>query len=571
MKLPFHLWITALALGSVLGCGCATSARPLAQGKSEQAAPAKSRRANQAELAAEAALEKRVQAHAHFATGLVYDLNEKPEQALEEYWQSALANPGYEPLVLEVARRLVQSQKGDRAIEVLTKAAAEPEATGMVDAWLALAYTQAGKSDLAIAANRAAIKKMPRGLTAYQNLAQLYLQNSRTNEALQVLDEAARQSSVNAEFLIGLAEIFSRLGRLQMFGGEIVKPRVLTALDRAAKLELKNAHTLAKLADAYVMAGESGKAEQVYLQLLKEHSDFPAIREKLANIYLRAGKKEQASQQLEAIRRENPTDPQTYFFLGSLAVEEEKFKQAAEYFETALRLNPGQEQFYYALAQVKLTLKKSEEALAVLEQARTKFKLNFALEFYTGIAHILLKKYNEGHAYITSAEVVAKATDPGSLDHLFYYRIGSAYERSGDLEQAEKYFQKCLELAPNFAEAMNYLGYLWAEKGLKLEQARTLIEKAVQLEPKNAAFLDSMGWVLFKLNQPKEALGYLLKALEYIKKPDPTIYDHLGDVYAELKQWDQAGEAWRKSLKVEPNEKVQKKLDSLPAAGQSRP
>ena len=123
----------------------------------------------------------------------------------------------------------------------------------------------------------------------------------------------------------------------------------------------------------------------------------------------------------------------------------------------------------------------------------------------------------------------------------------------------------------HYAEAMNYLGYMWAEKGMKLEQARTLIEKAVQLEPKNAAFLDSMGWVLFKLNQPKEALGYLLKAIEHIEKPDPTIYDHLGDVYADLNQMDQAGEAWRKSLKVEKNEKVQKKLDSLPAAGQSRP
>ncbi len=545
--------------------------RSVAQGKSAQPAPAKSRRAAKDPLSVDEALEKRVQAHAHFATGLVYDLNEKPEQALEEYWQSALANPGYEPLVLEVARRLVQSQKSGRAIEVLTKAVAQPEATGMVDAWLALAYAQAGKSDLAIAANRAAIKKMPRGLAAYQNLAQLYLQNSRTNEALQVLDEAARQSSVNAEFLIGLAEMFSKFGRLPLFSGEIVKPRVLTALDRAAKLEPKNVHTLAKLADGYVMAGESGKAEQVYLQLLKEYPEFPAIREKLANIYLRAGKKEQASQQLEAIRRENPTDPQTYFFLGSLAAEEKKLDQATEYFETALRLDPGREQLYYALAELKLILKKPEEALARLEQARAKFKLNFVLEFYTGLAHIQLKKYGEGNAYITSAEVVAKATDPGRLNHHFYYQVGSAYERSGDLEQAEKYFQKCLELAPNYAEAMNYLGYMWAEKGMKLEQARTLIEKAVQLEPKNAAFLDSMGWVLFKLNQPKEALGYLLKAIEHIEKPDPTIYDHLGDVYADLKQMDQAGEAWRKSLKVEKNEKVQKKLDSLPAAGQSRP
>ena len=95
MKLPFHRWITALALGGVLCCGCAMPSRSVAQGKSAQPAPAKSRRAAKDPLSVDEALEKRVQAHAHFATGLVYDLNEKPEQALEEYWQSALANPGY--------------------------------------------------------------------------------------------------------------------------------------------------------------------------------------------------------------------------------------------------------------------------------------------------------------------------------------------------------------------------------------------------------------------------------------------------------------------------------------------
>ena len=45
--------------------------------------------------------------------------------------------------------------------------------------------------------------------------------------------------------------------------------------------------------------------------------------------------------------------------------------------------------------------------------------------------------------------------------------------------EAEKYFEKCLQLAPDFADAMNYLGYMWAEHGVKLAQARELIEKAL--------------------------------------------------------------------------------------------
>ena len=103
---------------------------------------------------------------------------------------------------------------------------------------------------------------------------------------------------------------------------------------------------------------------------------------------------------------------------------------------------------------------------------------------------------------------------------------------------------------------------MWAERGENLEPAREMIERALKAEPKSAAYLDSMGWVLYKLNQPKEALDYILKAVAASDDEDATIYDHLGDIYAALKQMDKAHEAWRKSLSVEKSDAVQKKLDA---------
>ena len=113
------------------------------------------------------------------------------------------------------------------------------------------------------------------------------------------------------------------------------------------------------------------------------------------------------------------------------------------------------------------------------------------------------KAYAEALRHFVAAEVIAKATDPSQLNEGFYFQLGAACERKGDYAQAEQYFEKSLKLAPDFAEAMNYLGYMWAEHGMKLGQARELIEKAVKAEPKNAAFLDSLAWVLFKLDQPQ--------------------------------------------------------------------
>ena len=105
---------------------------------------------------------------------------------------------------------------------------------------------------------------------------------------------------------------------------------------------------------------------------------------------------------------------------------------------------------------------------------------------------------------------------------------------------------------------------MWAEHGWHLARAREMIEKALKLEPKNAAYLDSLAWVLYKSEQPKEALDYAVKAVELSAEPDATLYDHLGDIYAALSQTDEARDAWQKSLTVESDDQVRKKLKALP-------
>src|SRR6185295_16238811 len=124
--------------------------------------------------------------------------------------------------------------------------------------------------------------------------------------------------------------------------------------------------------------------------------------------------------------------------------------------------------------------------------------------------------------------------EPDKLTAQFYFQLGSAAERAKDIEQAVKHFRRALEMDPDFAEALNYLGYMWAERGENLDEAKSMIERALKEEPKNAAFLDSMAWVLYKLKKPTEALGYMQKALDLTKEPDATLLDHLGDIYAAL-------------------------------------
>lgn len=556
-------WIlgAAVATSTLLAVGCGSVPGRKRAPQADNASAALKR-----ERADERSVQRRAEAHAHYAAGVIREMNDDQKAALDEYCQAALLDPDDESLILEVSRRLLQSKQPERALEIAKHAAAQPDASGQIYARLGLIYSQLGKNEQAAAANREAIKKSPRSLAGYQNLFLSYLHNKQPREALNTLDEAARQPGADADFLISLAELYMSVGAQAPAEKDNARAKALATLNRAARLGPITPLLRLKLADGFNLLGESDKAAQLYLEVLKQPPELPMVEERvhanLTNIYLRNSDHKRATEQLQAILRDDPTNPQVHYYLGRLALEDKKPAEAADHLSKTLLLSPDLETAYYFLALAQIDLNQGSEALATLNKARQKFQQSFALEFYTALAYGREKSYAEALQHFVAAEVIAKATDPSQLNESFYFQLGATCERKGDYDQAEKYFEKSLQLVPNFAEAMNYLGYMWAEHGLKLDKARELIEKAVKAEPKNAAYLDSMAWVLFKLNQPTEALPYALKAAELTEEPDATVYEHLGDIYTALKQAEKAREAWRKSLTVESKEEVRKKLES---------
>ncbi|HVM51126.1 MAG TPA: tetratricopeptide repeat protein [Candidatus Acidoferrum sp.] len=558
-------WGLLAAASSLLIAGC-RSVPP-----AEAGAPRESAAQLKRELAEERNLARASDAHAHYARGVIHEMNDEQDAANEEYYRAALEDPGNDFLTLEVSRRFMENKQPERALEVVTRAAAQPNASGEVYARLGLIYAQLGRTNQAVSADRQAILRAPDSLTGYQNLYLVYLRMKQPQSALAVLDDAARRPTPDAEFLVGVAEMYSSYGLGAPAQKEATKAKALALLRRAEQLNPTSPPLRLKLADAFNLLGDTSRAARLYLDLLKHLPDAPALRERvranLAEIYLQGSNHKLAAEQLEEIIREDPTNPQAYYFLGRFALEANKPAEAADNFSKMVLLSPEFEPAYYLLAMAQLDLNKPAEAVATLDKARQKFQPSFAMEFWTALALSRLKNYTEAIKHYTAAEVIGKATDPQQLDERFYFELGATCERKGDYAEAEKYFQKCLQHSPDFAEALNYLGYMWAEHGMKLDKARELIEKAVKAEPKNAAYLDSLAWVLFKLNQPKQALTYALKAVDLCDPPDATLFDHVGDIYAALNQWSKAQEAWRKSLALEPNADIRKKLDA--AGGKS--
>jgi tetratricopeptide (TPR) repeat protein len=177
------------------------------------------------------------------------------------------------------------------------------------------------------------------------------------------------------------------------------------------------------------------------------------------------------------------------------------------------------------------------------------------------------KRFADMGKELDEAEKLSTSNEDKETIH---FMRGAMYERQKKFDLSEAEFRKVLEINPENAGAMNYLGYMLADRAVRLDEAYQLIKKAIDQDPNNGAYLDSLGWVYFRQGKLGEAEGVLVKALDRIGT-DPTVHDHLGDVYFKQGKTREAISQWQASLKEsqkasadsDPDEvaKVTRKLD----------
>ncbi len=192
-------------------------------------------------------------------------------------------------------------------------------------------------------------------------------------------------------------------------------------------------------------------------------------------------------------------------------------------------------------------------------------------EVWTALAQMYsrLKRWKEAQDAIgRAAQLSTKPED--KLYALFV--TGSIYERQKKYDQAEEAFRKVVGEDPRNAVALNYLGYMLAERGTRLDEALGYVRRALVIDPQNGAYLDSLGWVYYKMGNFELAEENLRKASERIGN-DPTVHDHLADVYQKtgrlklaVAHWERSLTEWNRTIPAEKDNaeiaKVQKKLES---------
>ena len=147
---------------------------------------------------------------------------------------------------------------------------------------------------------------------------------------------------------------------------------------------------------------------------------------------------------------------------------------------------------------------------------------------------------------------------------VYYYYRGICEERSKQWGKAEADMRKSLDLQPEQAHVLNYLGYSWIDQGINLDEGMKMIKRAVDQRPDDGYIVDSLGWAHYRIGNYEDAVKNLERAID-LKPEDPTINDHLGDAYWRVGRTLEAKFQWAhaRDLKPEPEElpKIEAKIE----------
>jgi tetratricopeptide (TPR) repeat protein len=433
-----------------------------------------------------------------------------------------------------------QTQHFDKAIEIYEKALAQDSENPDLRRYYADALLSAGKLAAARVELQKIIKNDPDDGLSYKRLAMINRQEGRFDDARQELAKAKSLSPDDQEIPYQQALLESTVGND----------------DKAIEI-LKG------------LAQQSERPGNQYT--VPEANNRALFLERLGLVYRDQKNFSQAMDTFKQIQALGPLQgPRAEMqIIETLRLERQPDKALAEG-NAAVKAYPKDQDLAILHSTMLGERGHVDEAVAQLQPFLTNRPIDRGV--YISIAQI----YLQAKRFDAAEQAIQKALDfsPNLEDQEYVLFVqASIFERQKKYDQAEQTFKKVLTVDPLNASASNYLGYMLADQGVRLEESVKYIQKALQLEPNNGAYLDSLGWAYFKMSRYDLAETPLEKAASLIQN-DPTIHEHLGNLYLHMGKTAQAQEEWQRALKEWPEavasdfdaeqaRKLQKQLDEL--------
>ena len=387
-----------------------------------------------------------------------------------------------------------------------------------------------------------ALTVAPRNAELKTRYAQaLYNAGGRENlaKAREVLNDLVSTRN-DARALYLLAQANRRYGDLP--GAEAAARRVIALQDQspwgyfALAEALNEGHQYTKLVDAltpaiakfHTLAGDHAQE----LRMLLPHLGF-AQQE--------IGAYDQALATFEEAQRLSPKDPAVASYLIGANIAAKKYSAALQLVRQARTENPNDLLLARLEAQALHKDGRSDQGVAVLEDALRSHDKEPAA--YVALA----QSYQDAARGMQAVKLLQDAQAKFPSDTSIVFELGAVFDKQKNFAEAENAFRQVLAREPDHAGALNYLGYMLAERGERLDESVGYLKKALQMEPDNGSYLDSLGWAYFKAGKFDLAEENLRRAADQLKV-NSVIQEHYGQLLYKVGRFDEAIQAWNRAL-----------------------
>jgi tetratricopeptide (TPR) repeat protein len=417
---------------------------------------------------------------------------------------------------------------------------------------LAFLYEKMNKRNDLIELFEKAEKNSKHNYFLYFYLGEAYLLEKNYSKAKQALYKAVQEEPYRVEPKLSLIETLKNLETTSKN-----KEEIINLFNEIIELKPEEISPLIELSFFFNQNGDYEKSDEAFRPVAEQWISDKKQTAALLNFYIKNGSEDIAD--FTAMRIFQATGDSSVFMVLAGFYRKEKLNDKA--LKTYKLVPETSEMHSDALAASALTLAfqgQTDKGISLLEKNLHNNPQDLVLLSALG------NLYEEKKDYKAAESVYLKAASIKSEKQWsFFYRLGVTSDKAGKKEKAVEYMKKALELDSENPDTLNYLGYTYAELGIKLETAKMMIEKALSLKKDNGYIIDSLGWVYFKMGDYKKAEQYLKKAGELVKD-DPVILEHLAELYSVTDRLEQAIEVYNKILALDPeNKDIKNKLNDI--------
>ena len=295
-------------------------------------------------------------------------------------------------------------------------------------------------------------------------------------------------------------------------------------------------------AEAQARAGNFAAAETEYTAILAE--GYRAV----GRIYSVQQKHKQAIAAVEAAALYQPASDETLSDLAITYFEAGLFDKALEPLHKAIALNPQSPSAHSMLGKTHFALREYEKAAAELKAALQFGSNDFDTSFTLAIAYLQQRQFTDARRVFDW--MLQNLGDQPEL----HVVIGRAFRVAGRLPEAIDEFKKAIALNPALARVHDNLAlaYLMNEGASRLDDAEREFKTELVSNP-DEFFANYYLGIVYIFQRKWELAIAFLKNASRVQADNPDSYFQLGQAYQELEKHDQAIEALKKSIALNPD------------------